>query len=259
MATDYHLKLSLSGELWNEMLGAALPVRIAGDELHLARSARAAVHRLGLRQRVAGLLEDRSPPPAMLQLKDRAVGAWRRRRPALKPRIADLVRVEGEWRVEVDGVGTEMRCAHQRIAADAWLRGVAEGRIVLLQENVELPFRLERRIGASLALADIRYEPGHRAVLGSLQDLAVYAGDSVPMQLLSRLAEYALEQQLPRVNPVPILRRDQVEGLVAPMGGPLRMQMGVEDLALDVDDGDIVLKVRFGFTRKQLEDSEGQG
>src|SRR5690606_35494578 len=130
------------------------------------------------------------------------------------------------------GVGTEMRCAHQRIAADAWLRGVAEGRIVLLQENVELPFRLERRIGASLALADIRYEPGHRAVLGSLQDLAVYAGDSVPMQLLSRLAEYALEQQLPRVNPVPILRRDQVEGLVAPMGGPLRMQMGVEDLAL---------------------------
>lgn len=256
MATDYHLKLSLSGELWNEMLAAALPVRLAGDELHLARSARSVVHRLGLRQRVAGLLEDRSPPRAMLQLKERAKEAWRRRRPGLERRLHELVRVEGEWHVEVDGMGTELRCTRQRVAADAWIRGVAEGRIVLLQENVELPFRLERRIGASVALADIRYEPGHRAVIGSLQDLAVYAGDSVPMQLLSRLAEYALEQQLPRVNPVPILRREQVESLVAPMGGAMRMQMGVEDLALEVDEGDVVLKVRFGFTRKQLGDSE---
>lgn len=256
MATDYHLKLSLSGELWNELLSAALPVRLAGDELHLARSARSAVHRLGLRQRVAGLLEDRSPPPAVVQLKNRAVGAWRRRRPELRRRLHELVRVEGEWSVELDGMGTELRCARQRIAADAWVRGVAEGRIVLLQENIELPFRLERRIGASLALSDIRYEPGHRAVLGSLRDLAVYAGDSVPLQLLSRLLEYALEHQLQNVNPLPILSREQVENLVAPMGGPLRMQMGVEELALDIDDGDVVLKVRFGFTRKQLEDSE---
>jgi len=59
MATDYHLKLSLSGELWNEMLAAALPVRLAGDELHLARSARSAVHRLGLRQRVAEALSSK--------------------------------------------------------------------------------------------------------------------------------------------------------------------------------------------------------
>ena len=66
------------------------------------------------------------------------------------------------------------------------------------------------------------------------------------------MAEYGLEQQLPRVNPLPILRRAQVQDMVGPMGGPLKMQMGVEDLELEINDSELSLKVRFGFTRKQL-------
>ena len=89
-------------------------------------------------------------------------------------------------------------------------------------------------------------------MIGTLQDLGVYIGDNAVFQLLSRLAEYGLEQQMPRVNPVPILKRGQVEDMVGPMGGPLKMQMGVEDLELEITEADLVLKVRFGFTRKQL-------
>ena len=137
---------------------------------------------------------------------------------------------------------------------DAWVKGVAEGTIFLLRENVELPFVIERRVGASVTLKDIHYSDGDRAVIGSLGDLAVHIGDQAAVQLVARLAEYLLEQQLPRVNPVPILKRQQVEDLVAPAGSALKMQMGVEDLVLIIDEEDMTLKVRFGFSQLQLTD-----
>lgn len=56
------------------------------------------------------------------------------------------------------------------------------------------------------------------------------------------------------VNPVPILRREQVADMVGSMGGALRVKMGVEDLELLVDEHDMTLRVRFGFAHRQLED-----
>ena len=54
------------------------------------------------------------------------------------------------------------------------------------------------------------------------------------------------------MNPVPILRKDQLEEMVSPAGGPLRLKMGVEDVALDISDEEMTLKVRFGFQQLQL-------
>jgi len=246
------MALSLSGELWNELLQAALPVQLAGDEFSLRGSARQAVKQLGIRRRVAGLLEDREAPDVVLRARDRARDVWSRRKPGVYRRINQIIRIEGSWKVDLDHIGTELTYGDQRVTADAYLRGVAEGTLYLLKENVELPFVIERRIGASVALGDIGYDPGHRAVIGSVQDLGVHIGDHVVLQLLARLAEYGLEQQLPRVNPVPILKRDQVEEMVAPMGGPLKMSMGVEDLELEITEEEMTLRVRFGFTRAQI-------
>lgn len=254
MAAAPHLSLSLSRELWRELLSAALPVKLAGESFDVARDARRLVRQLGVRDRVAGLLEDRRPPAVLVRAKDRAKAMWVRRKPGVYRRLNELVRVQGEWRVDLDHLGTDLRYSKQRVSADAYVRGVAEGTVYLLKENVEFPFRLERRIGASVALGDIRYDPGHRAVIGSVQDLGVYVGDNAMLQLLSRLAEWALEQQLPRVNPVPILPRERVEDLFGPLGGPLKMQLGVEDLELEITESDLTLKVRFGFTRAQLTD-----
>ncbi|MCB9689406.1 MAG: hypothetical protein H6738_11115 [Alphaproteobacteria bacterium] len=256
MAGAPHLSLSLSRELWRELLGAALPVKLAGDSFDVARDARRLVKQLGVRDRVAGLLEDRQPPAMLVRAKDRAKEVWVRRKPGVYRRINELVRIEGEWKVDLDHLGTDLRYSKQKVAADAYVRGVAEGTVYLLKENVEFPFRIERRIGASVALGDIRYDPGHRAIIGSVQDLGVYIGDNAVLQLLSRLAEWALDQQLPRVNPVPILPRERVEDLFGPIGGPLKMQLGVEDLELEITEDDLKLKVRFGFTRAQLTDSE---
>ena len=240
------------------MLSAALPVKLAGDAFDVAKDTRRLVRQLGVRERVAGLLEDRKPPAALVRAKDRAKAAWGKRKPMVYQRLNELVRIQGEWKVHLDSLGTELRYSKQKVSADAYVHGVAEGTIYLLKENVEFPFRIERRIGASVAIGDIRYDPTHRAVIGSVQDLGVYIGDNAVFQLLSRLAEYLLEQQLPRVNPVPILPRERVEDLFGPMGGALKMQLGVEDLELSIDENDLKLSVRFGFTRAQITDQQGR-
>lgn len=260
MGSDgYHLSLNLSRELWQELLSAALPIELTKGQMDLTGSARSIVRQLGVKERVSGLLEDRRSPAALLRVRDRARSVWHRRREGVYRRVNDLVRVEGTWRVELDDLGTELRYGSQQVSADAYVKGVAEGKLILLKENVELPFVIERRLGASVTLKDIHYDEQHRAVIGSLGDLAVHIGDHAALQLVARLAEYLLEQQVPRVNPVPILKRDQVEDLVSPVGGPLKTKMSVEDLVLVIDDNDMALKVRFGFSHLQLSDGQRAG
>jgi hypothetical protein len=40
--------------------------------------------------------------------------------------------------------------------------------------------------------------------------------------------------------------------MVGPAGGPLKLKMAVDDVALDVTPEYVTLKVRFGFTTLQL-------
>ena len=256
MTDNYHFRLGLSHELWNELLKAALPIKITEGEFHLTRNARDALRQLQIRQRVAGLLEDRRPPQALVRVKDRAKRSWTNRKEGIYRRLGQLVRVQGTWRVELDELGTQLTYGTQRVAADAFVKSVAEGKVYLLKENIEFPFTIEKRVGASVALGDIHYDKRQEKVIGSLQDLGVHLGDNVILQLLGRLAEYALEQQLPRANPVPILKRAQVEDMVKPLGDPLNMNLGVEDLQLQVDGTDVWLKVRFGFSQAQLTGSD---
>ncbi len=247
-----HMSLTLSRELWNELLGAALPVRLAGGDLDLRRIARGAAAQIGVRERVRGLLEDRRTPGVVRRAGDRARALWRRGRPALIQRAERLVRVEGSWRVELDDLGTELRYGKQRVDADAYARGILEGTVWLLRENLEIPFVFERRIGASVALGDIRYDRGRKAIVGSLQDVGLYVGDHAVLQLLARIGEALVEQQIPRANPVTILERERVQEMVGPMGGALNLAMGVETIDLKVDEDELRLEIRFGFTRAQL-------
>jgi len=256
MSGTHHLSLGLSRELWQEMLAAALPVQLAGGEFEISQNARRIVKQLGVRERVAGLLEDRQAPQPLVRVKDKAKALWRTRRGDVFRRMNELMRVEGTWRIELDEFGTQLRYGKQQVGADAYLKGIAEGTIYLLKENVEFPFVIERRLGASVSLKDIRYDKTQRAVIGSLGDLGVHIGEGSVMQLAARLAEYLLEQQLPRVNPIPILKREAVEQVVSPMGGPLKMELGVQDLELSIGDDDMTLNVRFGFGQMQISDND---
>ncbi|MCB9680417.1 MAG: hypothetical protein H6733_03020 [Alphaproteobacteria bacterium] len=244
-----HLSLSLSRELWNEMLRAALPFHLAGGDFSLKDAARSALLQLQVRERVTGLLEDQRTPQPLVKFSHRALEVWRDNRSQFFRRLDELVRVEGDWRFEIDDLGTELSYAPQRVAADAFVKAIAEGKITLLRENVTLPFRIEKRVGATVALGRIRFSRDKDAVIGNVQDLAVHLGDNVVLQLLSRLIEYGVEQRIDTVQPVPVLKREQVEGLVGGLGGAMHLNMGVDDLQLDIDDDQMTLHVRFGFTR----------
>lgn len=256
MRSDSHLSLSLGHGLWEELLRQALPVRIVDGEFDALRAARGAVRRLELRERVVGLIEDRRPPERLVALGRRVRGAWRDRREGVVKRVDELVRVNGTWRVELDDAGTALRYGEQKVGADAFLRGTAEGTIHLLRENVEIPFRVSRRIGASVTLDDIHFAADRDAVVGSLRDIGVDIGEARLLQLASRLVERVVEPQLAGVGPIQILSRDQVEGLVGPLGGPLRMHMGVERMELLVTEHALTLEVRFGFTQRQLSERD---
>lgn len=249
MGLGHHLSLSLTGEMWNDILRSALPVRIVDGEFDLASGARSVLGQLEVKRRVTHLLEDQRTPAPVAAAGRRLRDLWRDQRGRVYDRLQQLVRVEGEWNVEVDDIGTEVTYGQQRVDADAWLKATASGHITFLADNVTVPFTIEKRVGASVGLNRIRYSSEQEAVIGNLQDLALHLGDGTVLQLMSRLIEYGLEQQAPLAEPVQILKRDQIAGLVAPLGGSLQLEMGVDDLQLDVNDDEMTLKVRFGVTR----------
>lgn len=263
MNDGYHLSLSLSRELWEDLLEAALPVTLSEGRLDVVSITRSAARQLAVRERIAGLLEDQGGFRTPLRLRERTRGLRRRAQKVLDARRDDLVQrarqvayIDATWKIELDDVGSRIRYGTQRLDADAWVKGTAQGTVYLLRENIELPFQVERRIGASVGLGDIHYDDGHRAVIGQLRDLALHAGDRALYQLLARLGERALEGQLDGVNPVPILRRDQVQEMVGGMGEALRVKMGIETLKLRIDRDAMTLSVRFGFERPRVEGKE---
>ena len=108
----YHLSLSFGRALWEDLLRAALPVGIAGGEFDLTRNARGLVRRLEVRQRIAGLLEDRRTPRMLVRAKDRVRGAWKQRREIVYQRVNDLIRVPRSARTREEHHGHEPE--HQR-------------------------------------------------------------------------------------------------------------------------------------------------
>ncbi len=252
----YHLSLTLGRELWDELLGAALPVKVADGQYDLLHNGRQAIRQLGVRQRIRGLLEDRETPELVQRARNRARSEWHKRKGGIKKAVKQAVRVEGDWKVELDQQGTRFRYGQQRVGADAVLKGTISGTLHLAQDGVELPFTLERRLGASISLGDIHYDKSRQQVIGQLGHVEVDAGEGPVRELLARLAEHLLLQRLPDMNPLPILKKDQVEDIVGGVGGSLRVKMGVEDLKLVVDEEAMTLHVRFGFSQLQLEDQQ---
>src|SRR5690606_18545984 len=99
MEDGYHLSLGLSRELWEDLLRAALPITLSEGRVDLIAAARAGVRQLGVRERIAGLLEDRAPGGfrTPLRLRERSRAVWRRQRAGLAASVKQVVRVDATW------------------------------------------------------------------------------------------------------------------------------------------------------------------
>ncbi|MDP6931767.1 MAG: hypothetical protein QGG40_02580 [Myxococcota bacterium] len=244
----YHLSLSIGKSLWDDLVGSALPVKVAEGSFDLGRMVYQGVKQLGVKERVVALLEDREGSGVVTRARGRAVDLWRDNREQILEVLNGLLQVEGDWQVEIDEEGSEFRYGEQKIGVDAHAKVSANGKAYLAGRNVELPFTLEKRIGASCSLANIHFDKDSNAVVGEVTEPSIDFGENVVLQLLNRLGEMVLDKQVGRFGKVPILKKEQLDSMVAPAGGPLKLQMGVEDVALDVTETDLTLRIRFGFT-----------
>lgn len=252
LGDGFHLKFSIGKALWNDLFSVGLPFKIKDGTFDLLENVRGGLKRLEVKEKVRGLLEDREVPAVVTRGTEVARDVWNARREQVYQVLNDVIRVQGDWRAEVDREGSDFKYAEQRFGVEAHVKVVATGKVYLLRENLEFPFVLEKRIGAEAALGDIRYDPDRRALIGVLQDVQVDLGENFILQLLNRGAEYLIAQQTPKVNPVPILPKDKLEEMVAPAGASLKLKFGVEDVELDIDENELTLKIKFGFTQLQL-------
>jgi hypothetical protein len=101
-------------------------------------------------------------------------------------------------------------------------------------------------------MGNIRYDKDIRAVVGDVQDPFIHLGDGVILQALSQAAATLLSQQSERFNKTPLIKKDQLEEMVAPAGGPLKLKRGIDDVRIEVSEQNLQLKVRFAFEQPQL-------
>lgn len=252
LTDDYHLSFSIGKTLWDDLVGSVLPMRVRDGTFDLGLAVAKGVRQIGVRERVRALLEDRSPPAPIVRVKDRAARVWANHREDVYAVMREMFRVEGDWAVIIDEKGTEFKYAPQKVGIDAHVKAVVTGRALLIRESIEIPFTIEKRLGASCQMGNIRYDKDQRAIVGDVQDPFVDLGDSAILRVLSQGVAYLLEQKTQQFQGQPIIKKDQLDEMLAPAGGPLKLKMGVEDVRIEVSDTAMTLKVRFGFEQAQI-------
>jgi len=252
LTDHYHLSLSIGKSLWDDLVGAALPLKVKDGTFDLGKVVISGVRQIGVRDRVRGLLEDRTPPATLVKAKDRAAQLWVDHKEDVYQVVSEMFRVEGEWKVEIDDKGTEFHYAPQKIGIDAHVKATINGTAFLVRDSVEIPFTIEKRLGATAHMGNIRYDKEKRAVVGDVQDPFIDLGDNVVLQALSQAGAQLLAQRASDFQATPLIKKNQLEEMVAPAGGPLKLKMGIDDVRIEVSENELQLKVRFAFEQPQL-------
>ena len=251
--SDYHLSLSIGKALWNDLVGGALPLQVSEGAFDLGKAIYKGVKQLQVRQKVSNLIEENGGSPAVIKAKSRVSELWSQNKKQVYKVIDELVHVEGNWNVQIDRKGTDFHYGHQKIGVDAHVKAVVSGNLILLKNNLAIPFEIEKRLGASCHLGNIRFDKDSNAVMGTVQEPAIHLGESTILQLVSEAANKLLEQQVERFDKLPLIKKDQLDEMLTPAGGSLKLQMSIEDVRIEVSEQDLSLKVRFGFKHPQLE------
>ena len=89
-------------------------------------------------------------------------------------------------------------------------------------------------------------------MVGEVEDPFIDLGDGMILQALSQAGAQLLAQQTERFRATPLIKKDQLQEMVAPAGGPLKLKMGIDDVRIEVNENDLQLKVRFAFEQPQL-------
>ena len=72
---------------------------------------------------------------------------------------------------------------------------------------MEIPFTIEKRLGATAHMGNIRYDKEKRAVVGDVQDPFIDLGDNVVLQALSQAGAQLLAQRASDFQATPLIKK----------------------------------------------------
>jgi hypothetical protein len=250
----YHLSLSISQSLWSDLLGQALPVQVGSGDFELVEQGRKLLHMA--EDQVKGLLtgasEKLDQAPVIggemgKGVRGRIKGVAKRGRRFLSRKVEESVKVTGTWAVKVDKEGSGFTYHEDGVTLEARVGLTIEGRALLLGDQFEIPFTISHDVNGTASLDEVGFSTERNQLEGSLGGVSLSLGDSLPLRLLKTVADRLIEQQIIKMNPLPLIPSSTLENMVLPAGGPLRLSASIADLNVGINGDDLTLSVRFAF------------
>lgn len=250
----YHLALSVSQNLWSDLLGEALPIQVGEGDWDLVAQSRKLLH--AAEDQVKGLLTgveekvDQAPVlgnPMVKGVRGRAKAVAKRGRGVLSRRVQESVKVQGKWRARVAREGSSFDYHNGAVTLNARAEVEVEGRAILFGDQFEIPFAIGRALDATASLMDVNFNRNSKQLEGSIGDVSLSLGESLPLRLLKTLGDRLIAKQIDRFNPLPLIPGSTLENMITPGDGPLKLSAGIDDLHVGINEKDLTLSVRFAF------------
>ena len=250
----YHLSLSISQALWSDLLGEALPIQVGNGDFELVESSRKLLHMA--EDQVKGLLTgagealDQAPVlggSAGKSVRGKLKGVAKRGRRFLSRKVEESVKVTGKWRVKVRQQGSNFDYHADGVTLDARVGVEVEGMARLLGDQFEIPFTITHDVNGTASLDEVGFNRDANQLEGSIGGVSLSLGESLLLRLVKQVADRLIEQQIDKMNPLPLIPRSTLEGMVLPAGGPLKLSASIDDIYVGIDGSDLTLSVRFAF------------
>ncbi len=250
----YHMSLSISQQLWADLLGEALPIQAGSGEFDLLEQGRKLLH--AAEDQVKGLITgveermDEAPVlgnPAVKTARSRVRGLARRGRRGASRRLQESFKVRGRWRAHVSRDGSRFSYHNGGVTLDARAVFELDGTALLFGEQFEIPFTVSRHLDGTASIDEVVFNRDVKRLEGQLANVSLSLGDSLPLRILKLVGDRLLEKQAGKLNPLPLIPGASLEQMVSPSQGPLRFTAGIEDLHLGINENDLTLSVRFAF------------
>lgn len=254
LPSGYHLSLSISQELWTDLLAEALPLQVGEGDFDIIDSGRKLLE--AAETQVRGLLapveESLDGAPVLgtdvgKNVRGRVRGLLKAGRNFASRRVKNNVKVVGKWRARVSRDGSQFVYAEEAVTLDARAVVELEGRALLFGEQFEVPFTLSRHVDASASLGGVQFDRTRKQLEGNLESVSLSLGESLPLRLLKVLAERLIATQVDKINPLPLIPGSTLQNMVTPGDGPLKLNAGIEDIFVGISGQDLTLSIRFDF------------
>ncbi len=244
----FHLSFSISRSLWADLLGEALPIQVGSGDFDVVTQARGLLTGVESQISQMKLLESPKVPPVAAAAGVRALSALKKARDVVSRKVDDWVKLSGTWKVNVSRDGSAFVYGNNGVTLNARVVATAEGKAVLLNNQFELPFTLEKAVDGTVTLGEVHFDRNSKSLQGRVKNLGVDLGEHLVFRTLKPYIDRLLEEKVAsKVNPLTMLKGEQLENLITPGQGPLKLAAGISDLLVTVDDDRLTLSVKFAF------------